>query len=565
MRIFHFLIALTLIHPIFADTSKKIFLAKDLITLDDRFLDANAFVIQDDKILSVGHLKNLLKIYPEVQIDQTFKDDVIVPGFIEHHIHPLLAAITMNSSIVAIDDWIIPGQVSKGVRERKAYLERLINIESKSGEAKNPLISWGFHHYFHGNLDRHDLDLISRERPILIIHRSFHEFILNSKALEFFNISEKDIAHLNEYDRKLADLEKGHFSERGLIAVMPKIMEYLATPERIIKGMQTTEDYIQQNGITLIGNPGSMYDPKIQQVKNYVFGDIDTPFRSFYIPSALYMLENMKIEDLLDETIKHLSWGAGKVQFLPKHIKLFSDGAMYSQNMVLRDGYLDGHQGVWLMEGEVFKQTFQLYWDAGYQIHVHQNGDGGLDRILDVLDENIKRNPRKDHRTTIVHFGYSAKDQIERMKTLGVIVSANPYYVSVLSELYSRKGVGFERSQQMVRLGDVDAADIPISLHSDMPMAPASPLVLMHSAVNRINYANKVAGPNQRISAITALKGVTLNSAYTMGLEDDYGSISPGKYANFTVLSHNPLTIDPLLIKDIEIKGTAVEGRLFKN
>ncbi len=565
MRIFHFLIALTLIHPIFADTSKKIFLAKDLITLDDRFLDANAFVIQDDKILSVGHLKNLLKIYPEVQIDQTFKDDVIVPGFIEHHIHPLLAAITMNSSIVAIDDWIIPGQVSKGVRERKAYLERLINIESKSGEAKNPLISWGFHHYFHGNLDRHDLDLISRERPILIIHRSFHEFILNSKALEFFNISEKDIAHLNEYDRKLADLEKGHFSERGLIAVMPKIMEYLATPERIIKGLQTTEDYIQQNGITLIGNPGSMYDPKIQQVKNYVFGDIDTPFRSFYIPSALYMLENMKIEDLLDETIKHLSWGAGKVQFLPKHIKLFSDGAMYSQNMVLRDGYLDGHQGIWLMEGEVFKQTFQLYWDAGYQIHVHQNGDGGLDRILDVLDENIKRNPRKDHRTTIVHFGYSAKDQIERMKTLGVIVSANPYYVYVLSELYSRKGVGFERSQQMVRLGDVDAADIPISLHSDMPMAPASPLVLMHSAVNRINYANKVAGPNQRISAITALKGVTLNSAYTMGLEDDYGSISPGKYANFTILSHNPLTIDPLLIKDIEIKGTAVEGRLFKN
>ena len=116
MRIFHFLIALTLIHPIFADTSKKIFLAKDLITLDDRFLDANAFVIQDDKILSVGHLKNLLKIYPEVQIDQTFKDDVIVPGFIEHHIHPLLAAITMNSSIVAIDDWIVPGQVSKGVR-----------------------------------------------------------------------------------------------------------------------------------------------------------------------------------------------------------------------------------------------------------------------------------------------------------------------------------------------------------------------------------------------------------------------------------------------------------------
>ena len=60
--------------------------------------------------------------------------------------------------------------------------------------------------------------------------------------------------------------------------------------------------------------------------------------------------------------------------------------------MVLRDGYLDGHQGVWLMEGEVFKQTFQLYWDAGYQIHVHQNGDESLDLILDVLDGNMKSN-----------------------------------------------------------------------------------------------------------------------------------------------------------------------------
>ena len=176
----------------------------------------------------------------------------------------------------------------------------------------------------------------------------------------------------------------------------------------------------------------------------------------------------------------------------------------------------------------------------------------------------MQRNPRKDHRTTVVHFGYSAFDQIERMKRLGVIVSANPYYVPVLSDLYSRKGVGYERSQQMVRLGDVNRAGIVLSLHSDMPMAPASPLVLMHSAVNRINYADEVAGPNQRISALTALKGVTLNSAYTLGIEDNYGSITPGKFANFTILSENPLSIDPLRIDQINVEGTIVEGRLFQ-
>ena len=307
-----------------------------------------------------------------------------------------------------------------------------------------------------------------------------------------------------------------------------------------------------------------MYDQKIQQAKNYVFGDEDTPFKSLYIPSALYMLEHTDISNLLEETKKHLSWGQGKVEFLPNHIKLFTDGAMYSQNMVLRDGYLDGHQGAWLMENDIFKDVFRLFWDAGYQIHVHQNGDAGLDRLLDVLDENMQRNPRKDHRTTVVHFGYSAFDQVERMKKLGVIVSANPYYVSVLSDLYSRKGVGYERSQQMVRLGDVHRAEIVLSLHSDMPMAPASPLVLMHSAVNRINYADEVAGPSQRISPLTALKGVTLNSAYTLGIEDDYGSIIPGKFANFTILSDNPLAIDPLKIDQINVEGTIVEGRLFQ-
>ena len=544
------------------DISERIVIAKKVVTLDDKYPNADAIYIKEDRIHSVGKKEDLIGKYPDIFIDFSYEENIIIPGFIEHHIHPLLAAITMNSEVIAIEDWNISSKKTIGVRNRDDYLSKLSEVELSQDNNK-PLVSWGFHHYFHGKLTRQDLDLISSERPILIIHRSFHEFIMNSKALEFFKITEKDIAHLNEEDKKLANFNEGHFSERGLIAVMPKIMSYLAAPERIIKGLEITEKYIQEQGITLIANPGAMYDPRIQEVKNYVFGDKKTPFKSLYIPSALYMLEKVEIVNLLEETEAHLSWGTGKVEYIPNHIKLFADGAMYSQNMVLRDGYLDGHQGVWLMEDSIFKKTFKLYWDAGYQIHVHQNGDAGLDRVLDVLEENLDRNPREDHRTTIVHFGYSAFDQIKRIKDLGVIVSANPYYVAVLSDLYSKQGVGYERSQEMVRLGDLVRSDIPLSLHSDMPMAPASPLVLMDASVNRINYANKVAGPNQRIDPLTALKGVTINSAYTLGIELEYGSITPGKYANMTILSDNPLTINPLKIKDINIIGTIEEGRSF--
>ena len=556
--------ALLSFNPLFSNSIDRIVVAKEIVTLDDRYQNVDAVFIKGSRIQAVGTKDELLKEFPGVMVDIANENNIIVPGFIEHHIHPLLAGITMNSNIVAIDDWNVPHKKSAGVRDREGYLKRLTTIENNMNDLQEPLVSWGFHHFFHGKLTRQDLDLVSKDRPILIIHRSFHEFIMNSKALSLFKITEEDLNGLTDEEKKHASFDEGHFSERGLIAVMPKVMQYIAAPQRIIKGLQITEKYVQQNGITLIANPGSMYDQKIQQAKNYVFGDVDTPFKSLYIPSALYMLEHTDISNLLEETEKHLSWGKGKVEFLPKHIKLFTDGAMYSQNMVLRDGYLDGHQGAWLMENDIFKDVFRLFWDAGYQIHVHQNGDAGLDRLLDVLDENMQRNPRKDHRTTVVHFGYSAFDQVERMKKLGVIVSANPYYVSVLSDLYSRKGVGYERSQQMVRLGDVHRAEIVLSLHSDMPMAPASPLVLMHSAVNRINYADEVAGPSQRISPLTALKGVTLNSAYTLGIEDDYGSIIPGKFANFTILSDNPLAIDPLKIDQINVEGTIVEGRLFQ-
>ena len=556
--------ALLSFNPLFSNSIDRIVVAKEIVTLDDRYQNVDAVFIKGSRIQAVGTKDELLKEFPGVMVDIANENNIIVPGFIEHHIHPLLAGITMNSNIVAIDDWNVPHKKSAGVRDREGYLKRLTTIENNMNDLQEPLVSWGFHHFFHGKLTRQDLDLVSKDRPILIIHRSFHEFIMNSKALSLFKITEEDLKGLTDEEKKHASFDEGHFSERGLIAVMPKVMQYIAAPQRIIKGLQITEKYVQQNGITLIANPGSMYDQKIQQAKNYVFGDEDTPFKSLYIPSALYMLEHTDISNLLEETEKHLSWGQGKVEFLPNHIKLFTDGAMYSQNMVLRDGYLDGHQGAWLMENDIFKDVFRLFWDAGYQIHVHQNGDAGLDRLLDVLDENMQRNPRKDHRTTVVHFGYSAFDQVERMKKLGVIVSANPYYVSVLSDLYSRKGVGYERSQQMVRLGDVHRAEIVLSLHSDMPMAPASPLVLMHSAVNRINYADEVAGPSQRISPLTALKGVTLNSAYTLGIEDDYGSIIPGKFANFTILSDNPLAIDPLKIDQINVEGTIVEGRLFQ-
>ena len=418
-----------------------IYKAKEIVTLDQTISSADSVLISDDRVLAISSIKDLKDRYPEASINDQFKNDVIVPGFIEHHIHPFLSAITMNAEIIAIEGWNLPNNQSQAYRDRDSYLKRLSDIEKKMKDDK-PLVTWGFHHYFHGDLTRDDLDLISSERPILVMHRSYHEFILNTPALEYFDITRDFVESLDEEARMYADFDKGHFSEQGMISVYPKLLKYLGRPEYLLSGLQLTEDYLHQNGVTMIANPGAWLIEPIQKAKNLILGDENTPFRSFFIPSALILSEEHEVSELIEESKKLLDWGEGKVEYLPNRIKLFADGAMYSQNMVLSEGYLDGHQGAWLMQEGLYRSVFKLFWDEGYQIHIHQNGDEALDLILDVLEENLEINPREDHRTTIVHFGISRADQMERVKSLGAIISANPYYVTALSDLYSRNGIG---------------------------------------------------------------------------------------------------------------------------
>jgi hypothetical protein len=249
--------------------------------------------------------------------------------------------------------------------------------------------------------------------------------------------------------------------------------------------------------------------------------------------------------------------------YLPRQVKLFADGAIFSQAMQMRDGYSDGHKGEWMMDPEFFARTMQVYWEGGYQLHVHVNGDAGLDMVLDQLELNMRRHPRADHRTVIIHFAVSQPDQVARIKRLGAIVSGNPYYPVALADNYRSNGLDPARADNLVRMGDVEKAGIPYSYHSDMPMAPGQPLLLMWAGVNRITNDGNVRGPEQRVSRLGALKAVTLEAAYSLQQEKEVGSIVPGKLANFTILGDNPVTCDPVKIKDIPVWGTVHEGRVL--
>lgn len=543
-----------------------VYTAREIITLDPAKPSAQAVAVVNGRILLVGSLDDVLGTLKGQRhtVDDTFADKVIVPGFLAQHDHPLLAALTMSSEILSIEDWVLPSGTVRALTDKQDFIDRLTTAVGKRTDPDEPVVSWGYHPAFYGPISRKELDAISTTQPILVWSRSCHEMTLNSRALEMGGVTEEVVSGFPETAQSQTSFEDGRFYEQALFAVLPFIASLAASPERLKAGLELTRNYMHAKGVTFGNEPGGILSKPVQDGINAVFSSPDMPFRWSFMPDAKSLVQAYPDNDqVLAETEKLASWYGGMTSIAPKQVKLFSDGAIYSLLMQVRDPYLDGHDGEWMMDKVLFERAFRVYWDAGYQIHIHVNGDAGLDRVLDTLESNLRRNPRYDHRTVLVHFAVSAAEQTQRIKNLGAIVSGNPYYVAALADQYSEVGLGPERADSMVRLGDVSRAGISWSLHSDMPMAPGDPLFLMWCAVNRITASGRVAGPDQRVGVEAALRGVTIEAAYSLKLEDEIGSIEPGKRANLTILEDNPLTVDPMQIKDVEVWGTVMEGQKY--
>jgi predicted amidohydrolase YtcJ len=541
-----------------------IFRAREVITLDPDKPSATAVAVLGARILAVGSVEQLQAAadgQPYV-VDETFADKVITPGLIAQHDHPLLTGLTMVSEIIAIEDWVLPAGVVPAAKSPEAYRARLAQANATLRDPAELLVTWGYHPLFHGPLARADLDRVSTARPVIVWHRSAHEFIVNGKALETYGIDAAFIGGLSQAARQQANLAEGHFWEGGMFGVIPKLLPAIATPDRLRRGLEFVAAYYHANGVTLGCEPGGLFSRQLQEAQNAVLSRPDSPFRFYFIPDGKSISAAFP-DTMISETEKVLAWGEGMTAMLPRAAKLFADGAIYSLAMQVRDPYVGEGHGEWIMPPEAFARAFKVYWDAGYQVHVHVNGDAGLDMVLDTVETNMRRHPRHDHRTVAIHLAVSRKDQVERMKRLGVIASANPYYVRALADAYAQKGLGPERADNMVRLGDIERAGVTFSLHSDMPMAPGQPLFLMHCAVNRTTESGRVAAPEQRASRLGAFQGITLNAAHSLRMEDEVGSIVPGKLANFSILEENPLTVDAARIKDIAVWGTVHEGRVL--
>jgi predicted amidohydrolase YtcJ len=552
----------------------SVLVAEQVITMDPTRPTAQAVAIRGGRIVAVGSIEEVTAALGALpfSIDRTHEHDVILPGLIDQHLHPFLGATTLTTEIIANEEWRLPGRTFAAATSEKEYRARLAAAETALDDPDEWLFSWGYHSLWHGPLDREVLDAISTTRPIGVWQRSCHEFHMNSAAIEALGITEEQVAASGELANTIS-LATGHFWENGFFGfLMPIITPVFVTLDRLVSGLQQMITYLHQNGVTAFNEPGAVLPPGAWELYEQILGHEDVPLDSSFIVDARGpATAGVPVDEAIVKAEALIARAPeGKVSFLPGQVKLFADGAIISQLMQMREPYLDAagdpdpdHHGEWLMTPDVFEERSKAYWDAGYQLHIHVNGDLGLEMVLDTLERRLAETPRDDHRTVIVHFANSTEQQVDRIAALGAIVSSNPYYPVGFADKYGEFGLGPERADVMTRNRSVLNRGIPLSFHSDLPMGPSEPLAMMSFAVNRVTVTGRVAGPEQRITAEQALHAVTLGAAQSWRREHELGSIEVGKIANFTVVDRDPLAVDPMTIGDIEVCGTVFEGRWF--
>ena len=543
-----------------------VFVAKKIVTMDPTRPTATAVAVRDGQILSVGSLQDLepwLK-NNKYTIDEQFKDKVLMPGFIDPHLHPLLGAIAFETVWITPEPWNVMGETTPATLGQEAYRKALKKAFAGRQKDAPIFMTWGYSADSHGDLSGEVLDGISKDVPILVLQRSMHEIYVNTPMLEFLKAKGLDPEKFKDHPQ--IDWTKNHFWEDGMFSVaLPYMAPILLDPAAADPGYRKTRDYLTYNGVTTVADMntgGTNYDLEMSSLRRN-FDTPDSPVRVRLTPDVMKLAAALKspeaamnlVGGLQAQNTEHLIFNGG--------IKLFADGAMFSQAMQIGPpGYIDGHQGEGISQPGPFAEFARSYWNAGYQIHVHTNGDGGATMVLDTLQALEDEKPRVDHRFTIEHYGYANDGTARRIAQLHAQVSANPFYLYDLGDRYAANGLGTDRAARIVPLGGLVRRNVPVALHSDFPMAPAEPLFLAWAAASRETMSGKVFAPNERLTLDQAIRAVTIDAAYMIRMDATLGSIEAGKLADFAVLDKDPYEVGVEGLRNIEVWGTVFEGQV---
>ena len=539
-----------------------IFVAKKIVTMNPSNPEGTHVAVREGKILGVGTLDEV-KGWGDYELDETFKEKVILPGFVEVHAHTWEGVTGLYPYQGYFDRTAPDGRILKGIPSIDALLENLRLLDSQLTDPNEAIVTMGFDPiYFPGFiLNKTFLDSVSATRPIFILHANGHVATVNSAMLKKHNIAK---------DNPIEGLVKGDDGElTGELQEAPAMALVESVFMPFMKAVSSENslcrfgDMARQVGVTTMGElAGAVLTmPATLPVWEKAVNEPKFPARIciYNWPTVPGSTANW---GEVAQTIKNLQTEHSTDKLRFPGVKIVIDGSIQGWTAVMNwPGYYTGKDyGLLLTVPAQFKDWLMPFHKAGLNIQCHCNGDKAIDLFLETVEAMLIEVPWLDHRHTVQHCQLTNQAQFRKMKALGVCANIFTNHIWYWGDAHYELTVGPERANRMEPCGTAKRIGVPFSLHSDANVTPLGSLHLMWCAVNRVTPKGRVLGEHEKISAYDALWAVTQDAAYQMHMDHEIGSIECGKFADFAVLDESPLDIDPMKIKDIRVWGTVVGG-----
>ena len=405
-----------------------------------------------------------------------------------------------------------------------------------------------------------ELDQVSTERPLMLIHASGHGLVANSVALRRAGVTaDTPNPSVGTIERDAQGNPTGLLTETAMTFVRNVVPA--ATRAELVAALTRASAHVAAMGITSAVEASATLED-LDALRAAFEEDILTVRCHPWLLADILMTRGF----LAPETL----WPEDTPRVRVRTAKLFSDGALSTRTAYLREPYADNaaNFGTPIWDGETLFSLALGAQASGWLLAIHAIGDAAIDLCLDTyerldaarreLDPNA---PPLRHR--IEHAMLLHDDQLARMAALGVLPVFQPEFVRHFGDAYVT-GLGEERASNLMPSQKVlELEAFPLAFSSDLPVVPGNPLDGIKAACERLTPSGRILGASQRTAVGEALRAYTAGAAYACQSEQEVGSLAPGLRADFIILSQDPheLPLDEWA-DALRVTATVIDGQL---
>ena len=517
-------------------------------TVDSRNPRAEAFAIKGAHFVAVGGTSDMRALAGKTTQMYDAKQMTIVPGFIDCHNHA--PGTTLLYEVLVGNPYEVEFVTISSIIEK-------LRVRAK----ETPPGNWIEGYFFDDTkvkdkreLDASDLDEVSTDHPVVVRHRGGHTSYYNHKALEIAGIT-KNTANPpgGTYDRNAANELTGRVTDLARSAIDRAGTRRNFTPDqreqRDRDGLAFISKQFVRYGLTSVHHEGGNLRA-LQEARA----------RGELLHRVSFEVAGNVLESMISSGIA-TAFGDEWIRFgaTSEHTV---DGSFSERTMGLSRPYpgtQPPYQGNITTTQNELNDWVERVHRAGIQINCHANGDVAIDMMLTAVERAQKLFPRTDARPKITHCTLVNDDLIRRMKALNAVPALFTSYAYYNTDKFVFYGE--ELMKRCMAFRSLLDAGIHVAAGSDFSPGPFAPLMGIQGMVTRTGWDGTTWGANQRVSVDEALQINTLNGAYASFEENIKGSITPGKLADFVVLSDDLHAVDKDKIKDIKVIRTVVGGK----